>query len=258
MNKRDSTIARNKARTLNLVGHKYNKLIVIERCLINNKGKIVSTPHWKCQCECLEYTIASTNNLRSGNVKSCGCINRANLIGKVFGELTVISFNSIRKQKSYWNCICSCGNTTIVSNNRLKSGNTKSCGHLLTNYRNNQQLEKHPGWRNDILWSERERLVNYGQRNRLPENTVWTNLVKQRDNWICQITQKRGGILTAHHLDGFHWCKEKRYDLNNGITLSKEIHDLFHHLYGNRKNTKEQFLEFKNRYDSGEWLDYQI
>ena len=58
-------------------------------------------------------------------------------IGKKFGRLTVISLNEekIKEEKGknnktriYYNCLCDCGNTTIVEKGRLKNGNTKSCG----------------------------------------------------------------------------------------------------------------------------------
>ena len=42
-------------------------------------------------------------------------------------------------------------------------------------------------------------------------------------------------------------------DLDNCITLSKEIHKLFHKIYGNRHNIKEQFEEFKHRYINKEF-----
>lgn len=55
-----------------------------------------------------------------------------NLIGMKFGELTVIEYAESSKEGVYWNCQCSCGNTTKVLGSRLVSGKTKSCGHLKT------------------------------------------------------------------------------------------------------------------------------
>lgn len=53
---------------------------------------------------------------------------RLELTGKKFNNLTVIGFNSVIKEKTHWDCICDCGNKTVVGGYDLKSGNTKSCG----------------------------------------------------------------------------------------------------------------------------------
>ena len=80
-------------------------------------------------------------------------------------------------------------------------------------------------------------------------------LVYERDDYTCQITGKKGGKLVVHHLNGYNWDKEQRTDINNAITLSEDIHKLFHKLYRNGNNTKEQFEEFKQRYHNGEFKE---
>jgi len=51
------------------------------------------------------------------------------LSGKVFGEISVISFSGRdSKNKLLWLCKCSCGKMITVLGANLKSGNTKSCG----------------------------------------------------------------------------------------------------------------------------------
>jgi hypothetical protein len=55
------------------------------------------------------------------------------LVGQKFGKLTVIKQYKEYKGKdrhTYWVCKCSCGNEkdVIVSSDKLKNGNTKSCG----------------------------------------------------------------------------------------------------------------------------------
>ena len=70
--------------------------------------------------------------------------------------------------------------------------------------------------------------------------------ILENDKWTCQITSQIGGNLNVHHLDGYNWCKDKRLDIKNGITLSHEIHNEFHSIYGKGDNTTEQFIDYVN------------
>jgi len=45
-------------------------------------------------------------------------------------------------------------------------------------------------------------------------------------------------------MDGFADFPEKRMDMNNGVTLCSNCHDLFHHLYGTQHSRKWQTDEF--------------
>jgi hypothetical protein len=62
---------------------------------------------------------------------------RHNYIGKVFGELEVLSRadDIITENYKYpaWNCKCSCEKIIITSSYNLKNGQTKSCGHTFAN-----------------------------------------------------------------------------------------------------------------------------
>ena len=55
---------------INLIGQKFGRLTVIKR-LENNKHK---NAVWLCKCECENFTSATTASLKSGKVKSCGCL----------------------------------------------------------------------------------------------------------------------------------------------------------------------------------------
>lgn len=54
------------------------------------------------------------------------------LAGQIFGRLTVIKVlpKDPNKRDRYWECLCSCGGTCVVSRSDLRSGDTKSCGCL--------------------------------------------------------------------------------------------------------------------------------
>lgn len=120
-------------------GNKYGRLLVTKMLNISKNGH----PDFECLCECGNKVIVNSDCLRkNGGTKSCGCLNTEkrkllgeskfqDLSGLVFGRLKVVGINSHPQKGLYlWDCECDCGNTTIVSSNALKTGNTKSCGCL--------------------------------------------------------------------------------------------------------------------------------
>lgn len=109
----------------------------------------------------------------------------------------------------------------------------------------------------------------------------WTLEVLRAHRFVCDITGENNGDLEVHHLIPFNiirdealrelslgyrerigdYTSDELYDLvelvkrkhpvENGVPLSKGIHNLFHRLYGNRC-TPYDYYEFKQRYLSGE------
>ena len=64
------------------------------------------------------------------------------LTGNKYGRLTVVSRAESKTRRIKWNCICECGNTSIVSGENLMSGHTKSCGCLLSERRTSHGKSK--------------------------------------------------------------------------------------------------------------------
>ena len=64
----------------------------------------------------------------------------------------------------------------------------------------------------------------------------------ERDNYTCQVTGIRGGDLVVHHLYSYNKYYCLRTAIENGITVSKDIHDLFHSIYGYGDNTKAALI----------------
>ena len=77
-----------KAKIKNLVGYRIGTLTVLERK--EKKGKFYT---WLCKCDCGKEKIISGKHLLT--CKSCGCTRSKNLLGKNFGELTILE----RKEK---------------------------------------------------------------------------------------------------------------------------------------------------------------
>lgn len=78
------------------------------------------------------------------------------------------------------------------------------------------------------------------------ETRFWRRSCLIRDNFTDQKTGTSGGNLQVHHINNFADFPEFRFDINNGITFSKQTHWEFHHIYGKRNNTREQLEEFLN------------
>lgn len=65
---------------------------------------------------------------------------------------------------------------------------------------------------------------------------VWSNAVKERDNYTCQLCGKRGGYLHAHHIKSYTFCEDGRHRVDNGVTLCVPCHRNIHKddFYGNQ------------------------
>ena len=123
--------------TNNLIGQRFGRLIVLSRAENSKAGKA----QWICQCDCGNTTKVITSHLKSGHTSSCGCLHLetlekiqktskvVDLTGIKVNRLTVVSYAGNDKWgNSLWNCVCDCGNTTIVRNSEIRSKRTFSCG----------------------------------------------------------------------------------------------------------------------------------
>lgn len=131
---------------IDLTGQVFGRLKVLQRVESDSRGNAM----YECMCSCglNSVVIVSGYNLTSGRTKSCGCIqkerssetNTADLTGKIFGHLKVLRrLGSNKFGQTQYECVCDCGNpnTVVVDGYSLVTGNTKSCGCLIT-----QQLVK--------------------------------------------------------------------------------------------------------------------
>ena len=66
----------------------------------------------------------------------------------------------------------------------------------------------------------------------------------QKANYKCDVCYI-GRDFHAHHMNGWHWAVDERFDLTNLVCLCHGCHIAFHIAYGSKNNTKEQYLAFK-------------
>ena len=212
------------------MGQRFGRLVVTKE--VGRKNRCVL---WECKCDCGEYTNIISSSLMSGDTTSCGCAYVKGLLGQRFGKLVVMDYTKKRSRGSVvWKCKCDCGEYKDIDSRKLTSGGTKSCGCL-------SQGVGHPNYNPNL--TDEERLKS---RYRMSDGDFrsWANSIKDRDNYTCQICNKHGGKLNAHHLNGWNAFPEQRFDVDNGVTLCTDCHKDFHSEYGYGDNTREQFDEY--------------
>ena len=119
------------AEMTDMIGFRSGKLEVIAKAEGNQHGKAL----WLCRCDCGNEIVVCGADLRNQHTKSCGCLKRAkDMTGEIFGYLTVLkrSDKTDSSRRVYWDCLCKCGAITTVAGAHLRSGNTKSCGCLIS------------------------------------------------------------------------------------------------------------------------------
>lgn len=123
---------------LDLSNQRFGKLIAIRKVQphITKGGRYVTM--WECQCDCGKVVSVSSQKLRKGHTTSCGCNKKNNkggrfddLTGDRFGKLVVMRYlkeEERERKRKCWLCRCDCGTIKEFGADKLKSGNSVSCG----------------------------------------------------------------------------------------------------------------------------------
>lgn len=165
------------------VGKRFGNLIVQKYA-----GKWEGMHRWLCICDCGNETVVGQTALKSGHTKSCGCLGNPpakDILGRHFGDLTVTAYDGNREGTYFWRCKCKCGKETVVRQNNLLLGHTKSCGcRQKTAYIENLKLVD--GTSVTMLEAAcNQRLIS---TNSSGYNGVYRN--NKSGKWVAQITFK--------------------------------------------------------------------
>lgn len=119
-----------------LTDRKFDRLTVIRKTENNKHNKIC----WLCVCDCGsgKEVIASSNNLKTGHTKSCGCLHketlkekRIDLKDQRYGNITVVERVEDIGSDTAWLCQCDCGNYEVFRTEYIRdknfSGHCKEC-----------------------------------------------------------------------------------------------------------------------------------
>lgn len=194
-------------KSVDLTGQKFGRLFVVEKA-----KKRCENIEWVCRCDCGKTRIVSTSRLRAGTVKSCvDCANKnrrerplIDITGKRFGKLTVIEQSDKKNGRIMWLTKCCCGNETVFSGQRLRSGKVTSCGcdsMPFSKYTKNQLIQS---------------LRDYVENNGFP-----TNIYREfrLENGLPDMTNYKkafgGGLVDWLELCGYKLSDEEKYFLNS-------------------------------------------
>lgn len=206
--------------------------------------------YWTCICSCGKHTVACSQGLRAGRVRSCGCLKRAllskrsrlDLTGRVFNKLTVLRYlYTSRNGHAVWRCRCQCGTVCSVAGSDLRSAHVKSCGCFRRAFAEARKGRNHPCWNAKLDQESRDKR-RFGSPTQLHFKRV-AKLARIRDSNSCVVCGRSKCILHAHHLEPWAYSPSLRYNPANLITLCEDCHYQFHALYG-RDCDLDDFTEF--------------
>lgn len=186
-----------------------------------------SRPYWLCRCDCGTEKVVRASDVVSGNVKSCGCLNREDLTNQRFNKLVFLYFcYRTNDGKGYWLCLCDCGNICITESNRVKSGNTKSCG-CLNNHENliNIKYAK-------LLVIDFDSVDKYGQTH-----------------WLCLCDCGNNCVVVSSRLKSGHTKSCGCYNRSSESKLKGENHPGYRHDLSKkeREDSKNRTLNPKTK-----------
>jgi 5-methylcytosine-specific restriction endonuclease McrA len=237
-----------RTRALDLTNRRFGKLICLEKIGVENTSCL-----WKCKCDCGKFCERRANYLNGNKNLHCGCETFKNRSKSAIKNIQGIKFNRLlpikivgrnKSNQTLWECLCDCGNITVVEGTSVNIGRVKSCGCLQREVCKNKRGSDRYNYNPNITDEERK-------QRRDDRVVIWSKQVLTRDNWTCQRCGQKGNI-NAHHILPYHKYRDLRFDINNGICLCVTCHKQFHKKYGFDVN-KEQldiFIEeFKENND---------
>ena len=240
-----------------ITGQVFGRLTAIKRL---DRQTTKKEYYWLCKCQCGSYKEVIGRSLTNGNTKSCGCLAREltskrqskaglDLTGKRFDRLVAIKPSGKKNYEGrLWVCKCDCGNYTEATARGLNGGRITSCGckrmEHITKLGKSHQGKNNPLYNHTL--TDDERATTLFQRTSAQYKNIRNETLK-RDNFECVVCGSNERVV-AHHLDGFDKHKDKRFELDNLVTLCGDCHKEFHHTFGYGGNTREQFESyFKNK-----------
>lgn len=120
---------------IDVTGEKYGKLTAIKRLNKNNHNSYT----WLWKCDCGNLKEAPVNQVKYGNISSCGCAKKGhstprkqrNLVGQKYGKLLVLKpLGKINGDAHFYSLVrCDCGEEFSVKDTLLINKRICGCRH---------------------------------------------------------------------------------------------------------------------------------
>lgn len=206
----------------NLVNKRFGKLVVLRKSYNTGKNYIV----WHCKCDCGNEKNINASSLKDGSTKSCGCL--FDVSGFKINYLTFKCLDYTKNRKSYWICLCDCGNKVSLRKDQVLNGHTKSCG-CKTRKLKTKSFKKTRDKKYNGLWPMQTKEIARKSAQNQTNNTTKYHW-KTNEKLICQGSWEAKVVdyLNDNNIN-FRW-QSKTFKMPNGKTYRPDLY-----LFSNKK-----------------------
>lgn len=172
---------------IDITGNRYGNLIVIKR--VDNQGKGFTV--YECLCDCGNTKLVRANNLKSGAVKSCGCLRRNNTKNRTH------NMSHTKLYRVWANMKNRCYNQNLKSYKDYGGRGITVCDEWRDSFENFMNWAYSSGYTEHLTL---DRIDNNGGYN--PSNCRWTDPKKQANN-------RRSCVIYTHDgrsMNLREWC----------------------------------------------------
>lgn len=214
---------------IDLTGQKFGRLTVIKK-VGSSKNKSVL---WLCKCDCGSEIVVTSNNLRTGNSKSCGCLAtdiRKKLCTKHGLKYTRI-YNIWRAMKQR------CYNKNAKNYKNYGARGIKICDEWLQNFKNFYDWAMKNDYAENLSIDRIDVNGNYE-----PKNCRWITLQEQNNN-----RRSNNNITFGEKTQNLtQWCKLlniKKHKIYASMEKGHSCNDAICSLLGFTKQQLDEFFE---------------